>query len=95
MKPADELPGELSGELSEAVRDLDAKARHHKREAQKHRALAREARTRQARLEDECQRLGIAFTTHHSPLTGRAAAHGEGDIHGRHHDPRSRTLDPR
>lgn len=62
-------------ELTEAIRDLDAKACHHKREAGRHRRLAREARERQAALEDQCRRLGIAFTTHRSPT-------GEGDIHG-------------
>ena len=45
--------------LAESVRDLDAKARHHKREAARHRQMAREARERQAELEAECRRLGI------------------------------------
>lgn len=68
-------------ELTAAIRDLDAEARHHKREAARHRALARAARDRQARLVDECRRLGIHFTIH-----------GAGDIHGQ---TRPRPLDPR
>ena len=57
------------------VRDLDARARHHKQQASHHRRVARSLRKRQAGLEKECRRLGIDVT--------HTKANGEGDIHGR------------
>ena len=50
--------------------ELDARARHHKRESSRHRAAAKTCRQRQREIEAECARLGITVThirgeTHH------------------------------
>jgi len=59
---------------AEELRRLDEEARRHKREAARHRRLAQEARRRQAQLEEECRRLGIAVTT--APVRGAGGSHG-------------------
>ena len=61
------------------ARDLDAAARRHKRESQRHREAARDCRQRQAEVEAECRRLGIEITYH-----GEGETHGQ--THPRHHD---------
>lgn len=48
--------------LVAAARAADAEARHHKRLSNRHRHAAREARERQARLEEQCAALGITIT---------------------------------
>lgn len=48
--------------LVAAVRAADAEARHHKKLSNRHRQAAREARERQARLEEQCAALGITVT---------------------------------
>lgn len=76
------MPGKEHSLATEA-RALDARARFHKREAQRHREAARACRERQAAVEAECRRLGIKVT--YEGLSG------EGDIHGR----RDENIDPR
>ena len=56
-------PGTDAGRLPAELARQDALARHHKREAERHRRRARAARTRQAELAAECRRLGIACET--------------------------------
>lgn len=51
-----------------------AAAREHKRQANRHRQLARAARARQAEIEARCRRLGIEI---------RGGIEGEGANHGR------------
>lgn len=59
-------------ELQRAAIDAAGEAREHKRLARHHREMARAARERQASIERECRRLGIAVTT---TINGK----GEGD----------------
>ena len=54
------------------AQSLDQSARHHKRQAQRHRDAARKAREELEALRSECARLGIELTF--QP--------GEGMIHG-------------
>lgn len=61
------------GLVSEARR-LDGEARGHKREIALRRRLLHDARTRQAEVERQCARLGIAVTYETHPDTS-----GEGD----------------
>ncbi|WJS05207.1 hypothetical protein [Roseibium aggregatum] len=48
--------------MTEQARKLDAQARHHKREANRHRNAARSARQQLADLTRECERLGISIS---------------------------------
>lgn len=48
--------------LIQAARDLDATAREHKREAERHRRAAQSARQKQAEIERQCEALGIKVT---------------------------------
>ena len=59
--------------LASDAQALAERARWHKRESDRHRKAARACRARQAELEAQCRRLGIAVETI-----------GEGEIHGRH-----------
>lgn len=64
--------------LAAEAQRLQETARHHKREASRHRQAAKAARQLQAQVEAECRRLGIALK-----IEGEGAIHG----HGRRTDP--------
>lgn len=59
-------------ELVEQARRLDAQARRHKRRMRHHQEALRRTRERQAHIEEQCRKAGIAVTYE-----------GEGEFHGR------------
>ncbi|ADZ70123.1 hypothetical protein [Polymorphum gilvum] len=53
-----------TAETKARANELDAAARHHKREERRHRQAARDARQKLAALAADCARLGISLTVH-------------------------------
>jgi hypothetical protein len=50
-----------AADIAQAVRAAEAKARHHKREARRHRAEAQAAAARRDHLKAQLARFGIGF----------------------------------